>query len=142
MAEGNIVVTGGTSNVLTQAAPLPVQEQVLPTQSSNPWRATLRTVIQWIVGLAAMAPVIYSAIMQADPAQATGAAAIALGITAAITRVMALPQVNAVLELIGLGAQPSNPLRFDPAEADAGIEWESDVPGLDENAPSSVADES
>lgn len=69
-----------------------------PTQVAHPWRAVLRTILAWIVGAAAMAPFIYEAITQADVGSATGAAAGALAIAGAITRVAALPQVNSFIE--------------------------------------------
>lgn len=78
-----------------------------PTQTVHPWRATLRTTLEWVIGAAAMAPLIYQAITESDPAAATGWAAVALGITAAVTRVAALPAVNALLSRIGLGATPN-----------------------------------
>ncbi|MGJ3403279.1 hypothetical protein [Glutamicibacter sp. Je.9.36] len=64
------------------------------TQSQHPWRATVRTILAVIVALSAMAPSIYSAATQGSPEAATGAAALALGIAAAVTRVMALPVVE------------------------------------------------
>ena len=78
------------------------------TQTRHPWRATVRTVLQAVVGLAAMAPLIYGAIAQGDPEAATGWVATALAISAAITRVMALPQVEAFLRayLPWLAADP------------------------------------
>lgn len=67
------------------------------TQSAHPWRATIRTVLAVVVALAAGAPLIYTAIMQADPVTATGAAGVALAVAGAITRVMALPFVETFL---------------------------------------------
>jgi hypothetical protein len=69
-----------------------------PTQVRRPWRAVVRTVFQAVIALAAMAPVIYSAATNDDPAKATGAVGGALVIAAGITRVMAIPRVNALLE--------------------------------------------
>lgn len=69
----------------------------LNTQGAHPWRATFRTVFALVVAIAAMAPLIYSAIAQASPEGATGAAAGALAIAGAITRVLALPTVDAFL---------------------------------------------
>lgn len=68
------------------------------TQSQHPWRATVRTILAVIVALAAMAPAIYTAATQGSPEAATGAAALALGIAAAITRIMALPGVESFLQ--------------------------------------------
>lgn len=67
------------------------------TQGVHPWRATVRTVFALVVALAAMAPLIYGAVAQADAEGATGAAAGALAIAGAITRVLALPAVDAFL---------------------------------------------
>ena len=67
------------------------------TQGVHPWRATARTVFALVLALAAMAPLIYEAIAQADAEGATGAAAGALAIAGAITRVLALPAVEAFL---------------------------------------------
>lgn len=69
-----------------------------PTQVAHPWRAVARTVVAWVVGAAALAPLIYEAIVQADAASATGWAAVALGVAGAVTRVAALPQVEAFLQ--------------------------------------------
>lgn len=67
------------------------------TQTAHPWRATLRTVLWAIVAFAAMAPLIYSAAAGGDPEQAVGWVATALGILAAIQRVMTLPVVDQFL---------------------------------------------
>lgn len=68
------------------------------TQSQHPWRATVRTILAVIVALAAMAPSIYTAATQDNPEAATGAAALALTIAAAITRIMALPGVESFFQ--------------------------------------------
>lgn len=67
------------------------------TQSAHPWRATVRTIFAALVGVAAMAAPIYSAITNEAPEAATGWAAVALGICGAVTRVLALPGVDAWL---------------------------------------------
>ena len=72
------------------------KHSAVTTQSQHPWRATIRTILAVVVALSAMAPSIYSAATQGSPEAATGAAALALGIAAAITRIMALPGVEAV----------------------------------------------
>lgn len=77
-----------------------------PTQTSHPWKATLRTLVSVVVSLAAAAPIIYTAITDQSPELATGAFATALAVSAAITRLMALPVVNDLLTKIGLGATP------------------------------------
>jgi hypothetical protein len=82
-----------------------------PTQVRRPWRAVARTVFQALVALAAMLPVIYQAATADDPAKATGAAGGVLVIAAGLTRVMALPGVNAWLAKWApfLAAEPKAP---------------------------------
>lgn len=75
-----------------QPEPLP------PTQVAHPWRATVRTIFAAVVGFAPMAPVIYQAATQQDPAQATGVVAGGLVVAGGVTRVMALPGVDAWLK--------------------------------------------
>lgn len=77
-----------------------------PTQTSHPWKATLRTIVSVVLSLAAAAPVIFTAITDQSPELATGAFATALAASAAITRLMALPVINDLLTKIGLGATP------------------------------------
>jgi len=67
------------------------------TQTKQPWRTTARTVFQAAVALAAAAPLIYEAVSSQDASAATGAGAIVLGVSGAITRVMALPVVEDLL---------------------------------------------
>lgn len=77
----------------------------------EPARRVIRTVVAVIVGLAAIAPLIYQAAAGQDPAAATGLLAASLAIAGAITRVMALPQVEAFLRrfLPWLAAEPRRP---------------------------------
>ena len=62
-----------------------------PTQAAYPWHTVVRTVFQAVVGLAAAWALIVEAlgVDQTIPWVATS-----LAVTAAITRVMALPAVN------------------------------------------------
>lgn len=78
------------------------------TQVLHPYRATARSVFQAVVALCAAAPLIYTAATQQDAAAATGAAATVLAVTGAVTRVMALPVVEELLQryLPFLAAQP------------------------------------
>lgn len=80
-----------------------------PTQVKRPWRAVARTLFQAVVMLAVIAPAIYTAATKRDPAAATGFAATGLMIAGAITRVMALPGVEAFLRrfLPFLAASPA-----------------------------------
>ena len=71
---------------------IPIESQ--STQSKHPWRAVVRTIFAAVVALAAMAGPIYEAITGGSPEAATGFTAIMLAITGAITRVLALPQVD------------------------------------------------
>jgi hypothetical protein len=64
------------------------------TQVAHPWRAVVRTAFQITVAVAAGMPLLYTAATGGDPAAATGAFAVILGVAAAVTRVMALPWVD------------------------------------------------
>lgn len=65
------------------------------SQTRHPWRATVRTAFAVVVALAAMTP----ALVEAAGLDETAApVAGALAITAAITRILALPAVEAFLE--------------------------------------------
>ena len=76
------------------------------TQTKYPWRATARTALAFVTGAAVSAPVLYTAVTNESPEQATGAGLTALAVSAAITRVMAVPFVNEWLTRVGLGAEP------------------------------------
>lgn len=78
------------------------------TQERYPWRAVARTILQLIIGLAAAAPLIAAAITGDSPEAAGGALALFITASAAITRLMAVPYVNELLQRIGLGAEPKN----------------------------------
>ncbi len=65
-----------------------------PTQTQYPWRATVRTVFAAVVGLLSLLPVIF---MTAGVSGEVYAIQI-LAVTGAITRVLAIPGVNAWLE--------------------------------------------
>lgn len=81
----------------------------MTTQTRYPWRATARTALAFISGAAAAAPVLYTAVTNESPEAATGAGLIALSVSAAVTRVMAVPYVNDWLTRAGLGATPKTP---------------------------------
>lgn len=66
----------------------------LSTQIKHPWRTTARSVFQAFVTLASVAPSIYSAAMAHDAALAKGWVGAGLVIAGAVTRVMAMPQVD------------------------------------------------
>ena len=63
-----------------------------------PWRRTVRSVFQAIVMFAPIAPLIYQAATNQSPEAATGAAGLGLLIMAAVTRIMAVPAVEAFLQ--------------------------------------------
>jgi len=65
-----------------------------PTQVRHPWRAVVRTGFQVTVGVAAAMPMIVTA--SGLPETATGVG-VALGVSAAITRVMAIPAVDILI---------------------------------------------
>ena len=96
------------------------------TQSTHPWRATVRTVVAALIALAAMAPLVYSAVTHEDPGTATGAAAGALAIAGAVTRVLAVPAVDAWLTRFvpwlaaaaRQGSEVAGPAGEDPAAGD------------------------
>lgn len=67
---------------------------VTPSQVLRPWQAVARTVIQLVIGLATMLPILVGE-LHLPPSAALAAA---LGVAAAITRFMAMPQVEAALE--------------------------------------------
>lgn len=76
------------------------------SQTKYPWRATARTALAFIAGAALSAPVLYTAVTNESPEAATGAGLLALTISAAVTRVMAVPFVNEWLGKLGLSAEP------------------------------------
>ncbi len=78
----------------------------MASQTRHPWKATARTILSTVVAIAAGMPLIITAITDQDPELATGGAAIALAVAGIITRLMAVPVVNDVLTLVGLGAEP------------------------------------
>lgn len=60
-----------------------------PTQIEYPWRATARTIFQGFVGLCALLPLVL--LTDTPP---VGAVAVALTVSGAVTRTMAIPEVN------------------------------------------------
>lgn len=80
------------------------------TQTRHPWRATARTIFQVVPALAALVPFVLEAISNGDPALLGPGATAALAVAGAITRVMALPQVEEFLQnhLSWLAAEPKD----------------------------------
>ena len=86
-----------------------------------PLQRAFRTAAQVIVGAAAVlvvvvavAPQVIDAVADVVPgpviAWATGAVATLAAISAALSRVMAIPQIDAWLKHIGLGSEPIHPV--------------------------------
>lgn len=75
------------AEVAVQAAPA--------TQVRRPWRSTLRTAVQFLLGVAPLLPVIVGA---SGVDQSLPAVAAALALAAAITRIMSLPAVETFLQ--------------------------------------------
>lgn len=65
---------------------------------THPWRRTVRSAVQFIVGAGPLLPAIYTAATHHDPAAATGLLGVALGVNAAATRIMALSGVETFLQ--------------------------------------------
>lgn len=78
------------------------------TQVRYPWKAVARTLLQLIIGVAAAAPLIVAAITGDSFEAAGGALALFITVSAAITRLMAVPYINELLTRIGLGSTPKN----------------------------------
>lgn len=76
------------------------------TQVAHPWRTVVRTIFQLVLGLAIALP---SLVVGLDLPPSAGLTA-ALGIAAAVTRVMAIPAVDALLRqwLPWLAADPGD----------------------------------
>jgi hypothetical protein len=91
-----------------------------PTQTQWPWKATLRTAVQVgipaLITLVGVLPVVIQIVLDElgehmPEGLRVWLLAAAAGLTAAaaaITRIMAIPAVNAWLTTIGLGAAPKN----------------------------------
>lgn len=86
------------------------------TQTERPWRTTVRTVFQAIVSLAALTPFVLEAIADGDPTTLGPGAVVALAVSGAITRVMALPQVEDFLARSPLRWLAADPRPVTPGE--------------------------
>ncbi|ATL65153.1 hypothetical protein [Nocardia terpenica] len=75
-----------------------------PSQVRYPWRTVARTLFQLIVGVAAAMPALVGALGLPSSAGVAGA----LAISAALTRLMAIPAVDDALALVApwLAAEP------------------------------------
>lgn len=82
---------------------------VAPTQLRRPWRSTARTVFQLVIALATLLPFVAAGVYD-DVDQAPVVVGQILTVAATITRVMALPRVEAFLRRWApwLAAAPAN----------------------------------
>ena len=98
-----------------------------PTQVQHPWRATLRTGVAVLLGLAVVLPAIWAIIgdelamagwVIPEPVSVVVATVIAAVVAAAsiITRIMAIPQVSDWLTKVGLGPAPQGGSEGEPTE--------------------------
>lgn len=67
------------------------------TQVQNGWRTVARTTLQVVVALAALTPFVLEAVADGAPETLGPGAVIALAAAGTVTRVMALPQVEAFI---------------------------------------------
>lgn len=85
---------------------------VQPTQMRRPWRSTARTLFQSVVALAVLFPVLVE--QTGLDRQDLPWLAIPLGVAAALTRIMALPQVELFLRrflpFLAAAPTPASPL--------------------------------
>ncbi|OOB90757.1 hypothetical protein [Rathayibacter sp. VKM Ac-2630] len=87
----------------------------VPTQVEYPWKAAARTAVQTFLALAALLAIawpIVSEFLQAYVPEAwlgylAAGVVFVTGLAAVITRLMALPQVDAFLALLHFGAKPT-----------------------------------
>ena len=94
----------------------PRRADVQPTQARYPWRATLRTALAVAMAVGVVLPVAWGYLAEAlTPYVAAevlgwvgGVVALLVAVSGAITRIMAIPQVNAWLTRIGVGAAPKH----------------------------------
>lgn len=80
-----------------------------PTQVRRPWRTTARSVFQFAIALATLLPFVATGIYD-DTDAAPAVVGQVLAVAATVTRVMALPQVEAFLRRFApwLAAQPDS----------------------------------
>lgn len=63
-----------------------------PTQVAHPWQAVVRTVFAGFIGVCAILPLLFT------EAPTGGVFALALTVAGAVTRIMAIPEVNVWLD--------------------------------------------
>ena len=87
---------------------------IVPTQSAHPWRATARTALAFIVAAGVVMPVVLGIVLETLgvylPPEAVTALRWIVGligaVSLAVTRIIAIPQVNGWLARVGLSAAP------------------------------------
>lgn len=107
------------------------------TQTQHPWRATVRTLFQLLPAVAVLVPAVLEAVSNGNPDALPAWSAVALSVSAAVTRVMANPAVEQFLEtwLPFLAAEP-RPLEWSGVEVPGGAE---DIPeGYEDGDPEDV----
>lgn len=88
-----------------QGLPVLVPIHLSPTQTRHPWKATLRTALAGIIGAATVIPEII-AVAHPSSGELAAIGGQAVAVSALITRIIAIPRINALLTKIGLGAEP------------------------------------
>lgn len=100
--------------------------RAIATQEQEPGKTTIRTVIQTVLGIVIGAGIVLplvGVIVQEElgawlpenwVAAIIGFSAVAAAVSAAVTRIMAIPAVNDALRKVGLGAGPGVPDRPAP----------------------------
>ncbi|MFC7430968.1 MULTISPECIES: hypothetical protein [unclassified Agrococcus] len=92
--------------------PITRRERRLTTQQQHPLRATLRTGLAALVGVAtAVPPVVTILDEELNGWALLGVGGQAVVVSSIITRIMATPAVDAVLERVGLGSAPEARVR-------------------------------
>lgn len=79
------------------------RREATASQSKYPWRATIRTLVAFVVGLAASWGLVIGA-LDVDPGLEW--VTVSVAIAGAVTRLMAVPFVNEWLGRLGLAAEP------------------------------------
>ena len=98
-----------------------------PTQVAHPWRASLRTAVAVLLGLALVLPIVWAIIGEElekvgwaipEPiGTVVGSIIAAVTVAAAIvTRVMAIPAVSELLTRLGLGPAPAGQAQPEPID--------------------------
>lgn len=84
------------------------------TQQQHPWRAVARTVLAVLIGVGLVVPLVVTIVLEqfdvylppAAKAWLLGASAFTVALSGAVTRIIAIPRVDAWLKRIGLASGP------------------------------------